>query len=500
MSLFAPFRPRRILHDGDAFVVVDKPAGVPCDPRGEAVDLGARVSRQLGRELSVLAPLDAAASGVVLLGDPRHGAPRVTSTRWVVGTTGPARGLRTVAEAKGRRLVALERRAPRPPAGPELAEAGALPAGDRGGAPYHRTLLHRASLTVEGRDFVASPPPCFESWLRGDPFPRGDDLRARLEDAIDRRYPLACLPDTNAFRVVNGAGDGIDGVDVDRYGDHAVVALRSDEAFAHRDAICDAVAALGFAGIYLKLRPRQANVIVDTRRDDVAPREPVRGRAAPDRFVIHEARVPYEVRLGDGLSTGIFLDQRDARRWLRDDAAGKRVLNLFCYHAAFTVAAIAGGAASTVSVDSARPALERARDNLDRAGADPTTHRLFRRDAREFLEGALRRGERYDRVVLDPPSYATTRARGKSRVFRAERDYRPIAARCLRLLAPGGKLLACTNHRGIDPDRFARLLRSAARDAEVDVVSLTPLPDPADHPPAPGEPCHLKRLVLEVAP
>jgi 23S rRNA (cytosine1962-C5)-methyltransferase len=223
----------------------------------------------------------------------------------------------------------------------------------------------------------------------------------------------------------------------------------------------------------------------------------VRGVAAPERFVVHEAGVGYEVRLGDGLSTGIFLDQRAGRRWLFEEAADRRVLNLFCYHAAFTVAAVAGGAQSTVSVDSARPALERARENLDRIGAEPEAHRLLRRDAREYLEGALRRGERFDRIVLDPPSYATTRVRGgKSRVFRAERDYLPLAALCLRLLAPGGKLLACTNHRGIDPDRFARLLRGAAAEAEVAIAGLTPLPDPTDHPPAPGEPCHLKRVVV----
>src|SRR5690606_8016413 len=131
--------------------------------------------------------------------------------------------------------------------------------------------------------------------------------------------------------------------------------------------LLDAVASLGFAGVYLKRRPKQASV-ADTLSEELAPSAAQRGVDAPAPLWVKEAGARYAVRLGEGLSTGLFADQRAARRWLLAEAAGKRVLNLFCYHAAFTVAAMRGGAVESVSVDASAAALERAAENLAHAG------------------------------------------------------------------------------------------------------------------------------------
>jgi len=171
------------------------------------------------------------------------------------------------------------------------------------------------------------------------------------------------------------------------------------------------------------------------------------------------------------------------------------VLNLFAYTGAFTVAAAAGGARATVTVDVARAALAWARRNLDAIGADPAAHVVVEADVFPWLKAAARAGERFDLILLDPPSFATTK---KSR-FSAESDYAELAALALGVLAPGGRLLACTNHRGISRARLRRRLHEAARDAGCEVAQMKDLPDPVDFPPEPGAEPHLKSVLVTVA-
>jgi 23S rRNA (cytosine1962-C5)-methyltransferase len=374
--------------------------------------------------------------------------------------------------------------------------------GDAAAAP--RLLLHASALTFAlptggESTTVASPvPPSFARWLAretADPLASVEGIEAALREAAGRRYGVARREDTTALRIANGAGDGLEGVDVDVYGDFLVVSLSGEAAEAARDRVLDAAANLGAAGVYLKVRPRHASVIVDPRREEVAPHEAVRGESAPEAFPIVELGLPYEVRLGEGLSTGIFLDQRENRRRVRELAAGARVLNLFAYTGAFTVAAVAGGARASVTVDVSRGALAWARRNLDAAGADPSLHVLIEADALRWLKTPGATAEPFDLVLLDPPSYATTK---KSR-FRAESDYPALAALALRTLAPGRKLLACTNHRGITRAKLRRFLHQAARDAGREVAQMKDLPDPGDFPPEPGHEPHLKSVLLTVA-
>jgi 23S rRNA (cytosine1962-C5)-methyltransferase len=211
----------------------------------------------------------------------------------------------------------------------------------------------------------------------------------------------------------------------------------------------------------------------------------VRGESAPESFCIYELGLPYEARLGDGLSTGIFLDQRENRRRVRELSKGKRILNLFAFAGAFSVAAAAGGAARTVSVDVSRAALDWAKKNMARvaaAGGASDSHDFIEADAIGWLKAAARSPERFDLIVLDPPSFATTK---KTR-FSAASDYRALAALAMGLSAPRGMLLACTNHRGIVRAKLRRYLHEAARDAGFTVAQMKDMPDPVDFPPDPG--------------
>jgi len=391
----------------------------------------------------------------------------------------------------------------------QLAAVSAPIAGDRvyGGPPAPRLLLHARSLTMRhpvsntSMTFTREPPRTFARWLEhGDRSPLAPFDRAAVDDALnlarEDRYGLGRAADTDAFRLVNEAGDALPGIAIDVYGDHLVVSLYGDEAVAEREAILDAIHELGFAGIYLKVRPKQANVIGDGRNENIAPSVPVRGTAAPKELEVRELGLPYLARLGDGLSTGIFLDQRENRRRVRELSAGKRVLNLFAYTCPFTIAAAAGGASRTVSVDAARAALERGERGLEHAALAGAHHAFVVDDVVTWLEATKRKRDRFDLVILDPPSYSTV---GKTRFSTSGGDYRPLAARAMSVVAEGGYLLACSNHRQTVQAKLRRLLHEAARDAGRTVTQMKDLPPPIDFPPVQGREPHLKSILVRLA-
>ncbi|WP_437645175.1 class I SAM-dependent methyltransferase [Sorangium sp. So ce362] len=392
----------------------------------------------------------------------------------------------------------------------QLAAIGLPITGDPlyGGAEASRLLLHAAELRLEhpatgaAATFRSELPAAFEAWLAAsavDPYAGGVAAVERaMREAAERRYGVARAGDTTAFRLVHGAGDGLPFVSVDLYGEHLVVSLfgagEGEPGAPPRDVVLDAAHRLGARGVYLKVRPKHASVIVDARREEFAPRHAVRGESAPEELTVLEHGLPFKVRLGDGLSTGIFLDQRENRRRVRELARGARVLNLFAYTGAFTVAAVAGGARESVTVDVSRGAVAWARENLDAIGADAAAHVVVEADVFPWLKTAAQAGQRFDLIVIDPPSFATTK---KSR-FSAASDFGALAALAFRLLAPGGRLLACTNHRGIVRAKFRRHLHEAAREAGCDVVQMKDLPDPVDFPGEPGMEPHLKSVLASV--
>jgi 23S rRNA (cytosine1962-C5)-methyltransferase len=400
----------------------------------------------------------------------------------------------------------------------QLAHAGAPIAGDAlyRGPPAARLMLHASAIALEhpvsGRAvrFASPAPPELDAWLSRGELGEGvyDDegaLERAIDAALERRWGLGRAEEgprrTTAFRLVNEEGDALPRLAVDVYDAWLVAQFYGDDGpwadAARRERVLDRLAVLGFDGVYSKVRPRQANVLVDTRRSELAPPHPVRGSAAPEELAIVEEGMPLLVRLGDGLSTGVFLDQRGNRRRVRELAAGKAVANLFAYTCAFTVAAALGGASRTVSVDASAAALERGRANLAHAGVlerRADEHAFVAEDAFAWLARAARRGERYDVVIVDPPSYSSTK-RGR---FVAASDYVGLAAAALAVVAPGGKLLACTNHRGIPAARFRRLLFDAARQAKRDVTQVKDLPAAPDFPVPPGGEPHTKSVLVSV--
>lgn len=380
-----------------------------------------------------------------------------------------------------------------------------------------RLMLHSAALEITHprtnerlvtRDELERP--LFDAWLeRGDLGSSIYDDRAALDRtlalAVERRWALGRSRDrdaaerrTTAFRLVNEEGDGLPGLAVDVYGDHLVAQIYSSDEWdreGRRERALDALHGLGFDGVYLKLRPRQANVLVDTRRQDLAPSEPVRGSPTPTEAVtIYEEGVPYEVRLGDGLSTGIFLDQRRNRRAVREMARGARVANLFSYTCAFSITAALGGAAETVSVDAALIALERGRHGFTAAGLDPSRHKFVGEDSFTWLTRQAKKGELFDLVILDPPSYSST----KKRRFVAESDYDELVAMAAAIVRPKGKILACCNHRGMSRHKLRRLVYEGVKAANREANQVKDMPEGSDFPPAGFRDPHMKSVLISL--
>ena len=405
----------------------------------------------------------------------------------------------------------------------QLANARAPIAGDPiyGGALASRLMLHAARLELDhprsGKplDLRDPAPPDMADWVaRGD---RGDavyDDAAALDRslalALERRWGLAqsavrepVTERTTAFRIVNEEGDALPGLALDVYGEHLVAHLYVGgvwEDASRRARVLDRLHALGFDGVYLKLRPKQANVLVDTRRDDLAPALPVRGEAAPLEIEVREEGVPYRVRLGDGLSTGIFLDQRPNRRLVRELARGARVLNLFSYTCAFSVVAALGGAVRTVSVDASVLALEWGRANFEAAGialakGPDAAHGFVAEDVFAWLGRAAGKAERFDLVIVDPPSYSST----KKRRFVAESDYGDLVAMVSKVLAPHGKVMACCNHRGLSRSKLRRFVAQGLKGDGAELAQLKDLPDAPDFPPPLGREPHMKSVLATLS-
>jgi 23S rRNA (cytosine1962-C5)-methyltransferase len=350
--------------------------------------------------------------------------------------------------------------------------------------------LHCRERVVLGQRFTASVPPELTAWVKnGSAFAPLTDFAGRVLDAAVLRTPLCA--ENEVFRVVNDQGDGLPGVTCDRYGAFAVLSVATPEADDLAPQLASFLVERGVRGVYVKRRERR-----DLRRaeaPELAPATPLAGEAAPVPLVVRERALQVACELGDGLSTGLFIDQRDNRARLRELSAQKQVLNLFSYTCSFSVATALGGAVKVTSVDLSGRALERGKRNFELNGLDPAPHEFVQGDAVRFVRGAVKHGRRFDLIVLDPPSFATV---GKA-TFRFERDIASLMADCLKLLGAGGKLLCVTNHKKTSLLQFRRLLAQAGEQARRE-IRIRDLPSGLDCPDALDGPHPSKSLLAEV--
>ncbi|GFO58212.1 SAM-dependent methyltransferase [Geomonas silvestris] len=305
-------------------------------------------------------------------------------------------------------------------------------------------------------------------------------IKTRLQAAIALRLNHAQLEETTAYRLVNAEGDGLPGFTVDRYGEYLMVQLYCGAWRRHLKLITQALQELlDPAGIYEKARPQKTREL-EAESDSKKYGRLLAGSAAPEPLTVKENGLNFQVSLERGLNTGLFLDQRNNRRDLMARVAGKRVLNLFCYTGAFSVAAASAGASQVTSVDASPSYLDIARSNFSVNHMNPKRHEFLQGDCLAVLEELGRTKRVFDVIVMDPPSFSTT---SKSR-FTTRGGTSDLVAAALKLLKEGGLLITCSNHQKVDLADYLKELRRGALQAghSLQVVQLFGQPEDFPYP------------------
>lgn len=314
-----------------------------------------------------------------------------------------------------------------------------------------------------------------------------------LAAAWQRRATLQRSPDTNTYRLINRAGDGFPDLAVDRYAAVLVAHIYSQgiKVQPPRAILEDLAERTGAQAVYLKYRPTQANVLAEEARRALTPSEPLFGRAI-DQVEVQENGLRFLVRPGEGLNPGLFVDMREGRELVRARARGKTVLNCFAYTCAFGVAALLGGAVRVLNLDIARHYLDWGRENveLNRVSTAPTD--FVKGDVFDWLRRFGKRGQKFDMVILDPPSYSTTR---ETR-FSVERDYARLIALAASVVQPGGLLIACTNCEQLPQRGFTARVREGLAGFPARLVQTRHEPD-LDFPVAAGAQPYLKMCMAK---
>ncbi|MEO5771277.1 MAG: class I SAM-dependent methyltransferase [Burkholderiaceae bacterium] len=290
--------------------------------------------------------------------------------------------------------------------------------------------------------------------------------------ALRARLPI----ESDGVRLVHAEADGLPGLIVDRYADVLSAQFLSAGTERWKQTIADALlAATGCSRLFER---SDAGV---RALEGLPPHKGwLRGEGATD-VTIREHGWRLGVDVAEGHKTGFYLDQRDNRARfaaLVRHFGVQRVLNCYCYTGGFSVAALAGGAAEVVSVDSSATALERGRTNVALNGFASAHATFVDADVNALLRERLEAGERFDAIVLDPPKFAPSAAHAD----RAARAYKDINRLALKLLAPGGLLFTFSCSGGIGAELFHKIVAGAGLDAEVDGVLLERLAGAPDHP------------------
>ncbi len=319
--------------------------------------------------------------------------------------------------------------------------------------------------------------------LFGAALPEGKWLEGRVRDALELRAEIIG-PDTNSYRLLYGEGDFLPGITADRYERFAVLKSYSESV----SALVPEVARL--LGMSLRLKGVVSRDSGETRA--------LWGQLPPPELTVQENGLKLLANLYDGQKTGLFLDHRDNRQTLAGFTAGRSVLNLFSYTGAFSLYALRGGAAHVTSVDIAPAATEDARRNFALNAFGPEAHTFLSTDVFALLSEYVKRKEKFDVVVLDPPSLAHNK---KSR-FAALRAYTKLNAQALRCVSPGGFLATASCTAQVSPEDFRRVLAEAAASAGVRVQVVHEAGHAADHPVPAGflEGRYLKFVILRVLP
>lgn len=294
-------------------------------------------------------------------------------------------------------------------------------------------------------------------------------LTNRISRAVSLREDL--IGEETGVRLVHGEADLIPGLVVDRYADVLVVQATT--------ALIDDALPLLASILEQMFSPRMIlarNDLSIRRHERLSEEVVLLSGESVDRVSILEHGVRHIVRPYAGQKTGMYLDQRPARKKVQQLASGATVLDLFSYQGGFSMAALSGGATSVTMVDQSSTALDLARETArDNGFSEP---QAISGNAFDVVRDLRNRSDLYDLVILDPPAFCKSRREVKGGI----RGYRDLNRAALRLLAPGGRLITCSCSHHLKSEMFEDTIRQAALDLPFRVFVEDRLGSGSDHP------------------
>ncbi|CAG9611489.1 Ribosomal RNA large subunit methyltransferase I [Bacillus rhizoplanae] len=277
----------------------------------------------------------------------------------------------------------------------------------------------------------------------------------KLKSALNKRKNFYEDSDTTAFRVFNGEGDGIGGLIIDYYDGYYVISWYSEGIYQFNKEIIESLQNVTeFKAIYQKKR-------FDMKGQYIEEDDFVTGERGEFPIIVKENGVNFAVYLNDGAMVGVFLDQRNVRKQIRDKYAdGKTVLNMFSYTGAFSVFAALGGAAKTTSVDLANRSLSKTIEQFSVNGVDYEAQDIIVEDVFHYFKYAVKKALKFDMVILDPPSFA----RSKKYTFSAAKDYKNLLKEAIAITENNGIIVASTNCSAFGMKKFKGFIDTAFKE------------------------------------
>jgi 23S rRNA (cytosine1962-C5)-methyltransferase len=293
---------------------------------------------------------------------------------------------------------------------------------------------------------------------------------------------------SNGLRLIHGEADGLPGLIVDRYDDTLVAQFLSSGAEKWKQTIADEL--LGATGLSRLFERSDSGV---RGLEGLAAETGWLRHSASDQLstglTINEHGWRLSLDIAQGHKTGFYLDQRDSRKKFSDYARRlgfQRVLNCYCYTGGFTIAALQGmrqagtleRGGKVTSIDSSKPAIDRARNHLLLNQFNDSHAEFLDADVNQSLRQFHQQGRSFDAIVLDPPKFAPTVAHAE----RAARAYKDINRLAFKILEPGGVLFTYSCSGGIGAELFHKIVASAGTDAGVDGYISERMQGAPDHP------------------
>ncbi|SCC33975.1 23S rRNA (cytosine1962-C5)-methyltransferase [Fictibacillus enclensis] len=276
----------------------------------------------------------------------------------------------------------------------------------------------------------------------------------KIKAAVESRQRFFDDPSTTAFRVFNGEGDGIGGLTIDYFDGFYVINWYSDGIYQFKEEVLQSLKKVDdYKGVYEKKRFAEKGSYIED--DDF-----VAGERAQFPLIVQENGIHFATYLNESAMVGVFLDQRDVRKVIRDKYAnGKKVLNTFSYTGAFSVAAALGGAEKTTSVDLANRSRSKTQEQFSINGLDYDAHDIIVEDVFHYFKYAVRKKLLFDLVILDPPSFA----RSKKHTFSAGKDYPALLEQAIAITEKNGVIVASSNCSTFDMKKFKGFIEKAFR-------------------------------------